>query len=255
MINAVLIGAGNVASHLYKAFEGSKKLKFIQVYNRSLSAIDFVDSNTETTDELSQLLEADIYFLCVSDSAIATVSNQLPFTDRLVVHCSGGSAMNILSSKNRNGVFYPLQTFIKNIQVDFSAIPICIEAENAKDQLLLLDIAKDISKNAQEINSQQRAAIHIAAVFVNNFINHLYHIGETIMQEHHMDFSMLQPLIEKTVKSALTSSPKDLQTGPAKRGDKVTINKHLSQLTSKEHKDIYKIITNAISKQYGREEL
>lgn len=255
MINAVLIGAGNVASHLYRAFANSDKLRFTQVYNRHIEHIDFVDSNTAITNDITQLVEADIYFICISDSAIHEVSASLPFSNRLTVHCSGGSAMDILSDKNRTGVFYPLQTFIKSSDADFTPIPICVEATNIEDIQLLIALGKEISESVQEINSKQRAAIHVAAVFVNNFVNYLYQIGETIMEENQMDFSILHPLIEKTVQSALQDSPKNLQTGPAKRGDKTTIKKHLNQLPNKEQNDIYKIITNAILKQNGREKL
>lgn len=255
MINAVLIGAGNVASHLYRAFANSDKLRFIQVYNRNIEHIDFVDTNTKITNDLSALEEADIYFLCVSDSAIRSISEKLPFTNRFTVHCSGGIGMDVLNDKNRTGVFYPLQTFIKASAVDFRSIPICVEATNVKDTQLLLALGKAISESVQEINSKQRAAIHVAAVFVNNFVNYLYQIGESIMEENQMDFAILHPLIEKTVQSALQDSPKNLQTGPAKRGDKPTIEKHLNQLSNKEQNDIYKIITNAILKQNGREKL
>lgn len=255
MTNAVLIGAGNVASHLYRAFANSDSLRFIQVYNRSMAALDFVDHQTETTDDLNQLVEADIYFLCISDTAIGEVSKNLPFSNRLIVHCSGGSAMHILNPKNRTGVFYPLQTFIKTSEADFTSIPICVEATNTADTKLLMKLGQAISQSVQEINSKQRAAIHLAAVFVNNFVNYLFQIGETIMQENQMDFAMLHPLIEKTVQSALQDTPKNIQTGPAKRGDIVTLEKHLTQLSNKEQNDIYKIITNAILKQNGRKKL
>lgn len=255
MINAVLIGAGNLASHIYRAFAKSDKLRFIQVYNRSLEHIDFVSADTAVTDDMNQLLDADIYFLCISDGAITEVSKNLPFTNRLTVHCSGASAMNILNDKNRIGVFYPLQTFLKASEADFSAIPICVEANNVKDKELLLALGNEISESVQEINSDQRAAIHIAAVFVNNFVNYLFQIGESLMEENQMDFSILHPLIEKTVMNALQDSPRNLQTGPAKRDDKGTIEKHLNQLTNQEQQNIYKTITNAILEQYGREKL
>jgi len=119
----------------------------------------------------------------------------------------------------------------------------------------LLELGKEISESVQEINSTQRAAIHVAAVYVNNFVNYLFQIGESIMEENQMDFSMLRPLIEKTVQNALRESPKKLQTGPARRNDKGTIEKHLNQLTNKEQKNIYTTITNAILDQYGREKL
>lgn len=255
MINAVLIGAGNLASHIYRTFAESEKLRFIQVYNRSLEHIDFVSPDTAVTDDMDQLLEADIYFLCISDGAIAEVSKNLNFTNRLTVHCSGASAMNILNDKNRIGVFYPLQTFLKASDADFSGIPICVEATNNQDKELLIALGNEISESVQEINSEQRAAIHVAAVFVNNFVNYLFQIGESLMEDNRMDFSLLHPLIEKTVMNVLQDSPKNLQTGPAKRNDKGTIEKHLNQLTNQEQKNIYKTITNAILEQYGREKL
>lgn len=255
MINAVLIGAGNVASHLYRAFAQSDILQFTQVYNRNLTHIDFVTSNTKVTNDLTELEEADIYFICVSDSAIGALSDKLPFTNRLTVHCSGGIAMDVLDNKNRIGVFYPLQTFIKNTDVDFKEIPICVEATNYKDEELLLELGNAISESVHKISSTQRSAIHVAAVFVNNFVNYIFQIGEEIMEENQMDFSLLHPLINKTVQSALNNSPKTLQTGPAKRGDKVTIEKHINQLQKVEQRELYKTLTNAILQLYGREKL
>src|SRR5690625_7622536 len=132
--------------------------------------------------------------------------------------------MNILNDKNRTGVFYPLQTFLKTAEADFSGIPICVEATNTEDTQLLLELGKEISESVQEINSEQRAAIHVAAVYVNNFVNYLFQIGETIMEENQMDFSMLHPLIEKTVQNALRESPKHLRS-----------EEHTSELQSRGH--------------------
>lgn len=256
MTHAVLLGAGNVASHLYRAFANSPQLRFIQVYNRNLSHIDFTKPDTPHTDNLSELLEADLYLVCVSDTAISELSAQLPFSNRLVVHCSGGLAMDLLPDKNRKGVFYPLQTFVKTQTADFSRIPICIEADNPDDEKSLFQLAESISHNVQLINSTQRTALHLAAVYVNNFTNYLFQIGEDILKEQQMDFNLLQALIENTIENLKTShSPKDIQTGPARRGDITTIEKHLLQLKKQNQKDIYITITNSILQQYGRKKL
>src|SRR5699024_10304754 len=111
-----------------------------------------------------------IYFVCISDGAIGEVSKSLPFSNRLTVHCSGGSAMNILNDKNRIGVFYPLQTFLKTAEADFSGIPICVQATTTEDTQLSLELGKEISESVQGSSTEQRAAIHVAAVYMNNFV-------------------------------------------------------------------------------------
>ena len=138
-----------------------------------------------------------------------------------------------------------LQTFSKEKEIDFSTVPFCLEAENKEDYLLLEKIAKTIGRKIYSVNSEQRKALHIAAVFVNNFTNHLYTIGNDICEKHQVPFEILQPLIQETSEKIKTLSPKKAQTGPAIRNDKKTIKSHL-ELLSKEQQEIYKLITQAI---------
>jgi len=138
-----------------------------------------------------------------------------------------------------------LQTFSKEKEMDFSTVPFCLEAENKEDYLLLEKIAKTIGRKIYSVNSEQRKALHIAAVFVNNFTNHLYTIGNDICEKHQVPFEILQPLIQETSEKIKTLSPKKAQTGPAIRNDKKTIKSHL-ELLSKEQQEIYKLITQAI---------
>ena len=246
MITVVLIGSGNVAQHLIKAFAKSKKVTVIQAFSRQKEQLNYLLDSSKITNDYSALVEADIYIMAVSDDAIATVSEQLPFKNRLVVHTSGSVSINSLDKKNRKGVFYPLQTFSKNAIVDFSQIPICIESENDTDLILLEKIAKQISDNAYKINEEQRKALHVAAVFVNNFVNYMYQIGNEICTENNVSFEILKPLIFETANKVLTLSPKEAQTGPAKRNDIQTIDSHLSFLSNENHAKIYKTLTQSI---------
>ncbi len=137
MISVVLLGAGNVATHLYKAFQASKDVSVKQWFNRSLKSIETYKNKVETTDDLSKLVEADVYILAVSDDAIAELSSQLPFENRFVVHTSGSVSAYDIDKKNRRGVFYPLQTFSQGADIDFSTVPICYEALMKKDYDIL----------------------------------------------------------------------------------------------------------------------
>jgi predicted short-subunit dehydrogenase-like oxidoreductase (DUF2520 family) len=187
-----------------------------------------------------------MYIIAVPDDAIASVSSKLPFKNRLVVHTSGSVALNALDDKNRKGVFYPLQTFSKDKALDFSTIPICIESENSNDFQVLDKVAKSISNAVFAVNTDQRKALHVAAVFVNNFVNHLYQIGNEICEEHQVPFEILKPLIQETANKINTLSPKDAQTGPAKRKDTQTINSHLNFLSNENQGTIYNILTQSI---------
>lgn len=246
MIKVVIIGSGNVAQHLIMAFAKSKKINIVQVFSRRKETISHLLDSNKITDNFNDLVDADLYIISVSDDAIAKVSSQLPFKNRLVVHTSGSVPINSLDNKNRKGIFYPLQTFTKNKAVNFSQIPICLESENDSDFDLLEKVAQSISNNVFKSNEKQRKALHISAVFVNNFVNEMYRIGNEICDENKIPFEILKPLILETVNKVMTLSPKEAQTGPAKRNDTQTIEAHLDFLSNENHATIYKILTQSI---------
>ncbi|MDO9596015.1 MAG: F420-dependent NADP oxidoreductase [Lutibacter sp.] len=250
MINIVILGGGNVAHHLTNALLQNSAANVVQVYNRSLEKINCFKNNTSITNNLSDLKEADIYILAVSDNAISELSSALNLKNKLVVHTSGSMAMDELKSVSNKGVFYLLQSFSKERKIDFSNVPVCIEAETEKDLLLLETLAKSLSKNCYRINSDQRKSLHIAAVFVNNFVNHLYHIGHEICEQNKVPFEILLPLILETANKISTLSPLEAQTGPAKRNDTKTIEKHKAMLTENQI-EIYTLLTNSIYNTYG----
>ncbi len=249
MVKVVIIGAGNVALHLLKAFEECTKIDVLQMYSRSIKK---TENNISFTTDYTKIKDADIYIIAVSDDAIPSVSKKLTHKKGLVVHTSGSVPMHVLSKNSRYGVFYPLQTFSKEQEVDFSTVPICIEAKNKTGLDLLTSLGNLVSRNVQEVSSEQRKSLHLAAVIVNNFTNHLYHLGNTICEEKNVSFELLKPLILETVKKLDTSSPFNAQTGPAKRGDKGTIKSHLNQLKDENLKKIYSILSQSINNTYEK---
>ena len=235
-----------MAQHLLKIISKTDGLEIVQVVAREIQSISNLISQDKICLHYDEIKPADIYIIAVSDDAIAAVSSKLPFENQLVVHTSGTVPLNYLDSKNRKGVFYPLQTFSKNKEIDFKTIPICLEAETPSDYEILEKIACLISNNIYKINSEQRKALHVAAVFVCNFTNHLYKLGNDICDKNQISFEILKPLIQETANKIQFLSPTEAQTGPAKREDIETINKHLNFLLDQNQKDIYKTLTKSI---------
>ena len=250
MISVVLLGAGNVATHLYKAFSKAENVSVVQWYNRTRSSILSYVNEVDITDKLEDLKEADLYILAVSDDSIAQLSQDLPFKNRLIAHTSGSVAMHDLDKKNEISVFYPLQTFSKDSDLDFTEVPICIEVYQKENRQLLKDLAKAIGCKSHKISTEQRQSIHLAAVFLNNFTNQLYRIGHEICESNNLEFDIMKPLILETAKKIQNMSPYMAQTGPAKRNDKKTIKRHLKQIENEEHKAIYELLTASIKKTH-----
>lgn len=227
MIRVLLVGNGNIASHLHTAFLNADHIAVSRINSRNLEHIP----------------SADITIIAVSDAAIAEVSSQIknPF----VVHTSGACEINELKNTTHKGVFYMLQTFSKNKEVNFDEVPFCLEAENPEEKKMLEELARSIGKNIYTVNSEQRKALHVAAVFVNNFTNHLYKTGNDICKQYGVPFEILQPLIKETATKVSYLPPENAQTGPAIRKDTKTIKNHLNLLNI-EQQQIYTILTKSI---------
>ncbi len=255
MVSIVLLGAGNVATHLYTAFQQTPKVVVKQWYARSLSAVKSHASEVAITNNLDEITLADVYVLAVSDTAVASLSSALPFSERLVVHTSGSVGIHDLDKKNNRGVFYPLQSISKHATVDFKTIPICIEVLRKEDLLPLTTLAEAINSPWRKVNSEQRAALHLAAVFANNFTNQLYRIAHEITEQKSASFDLLKPLIKETARKLDELTPYLAQTGPAVRNDTKTIKKHLQLLTNTQHKAIYKLLTQSIQETHGTKKL
>lgn len=255
MITVTLLGAGNVATHLFKAFNKAEEVTVNQWYNRNLKSLQPYKNDVAICDDVTQLVNSNIYILAVSDDAISELSESLPFSDRMVVHTSGSMSLYDIDKKNKRGVFYPLQTFSKDAELDFNNVPLCIEALHKKDLPLLKNLAKAIGCKSHKVNSDQRSVLHLAAVFVNNFTNQIYRVAHEITESEGAEFDILKPLILETALKVQNVSPYMAQTGPAKRHDKKTIKKQLKALSNEHHKAIYKLLTESIQRTHGRKKL
>lgn len=234
----VLIGSGNVATHLGKALmlHGHE---IAQVYSRSLGHAQdlcglLADGKPEAIDRLEDLnTGADLYFICVSDRAIAPVLAALPTHLRgIVVHTSGSTPMEVFGAyAGAHGVFYPVQTFSKAKEVDFKEIPLALEASDPATFAVLEGLATQLSNRYFPCDSTQRQAIHVAAIFACNFSNYLFSLGEQVLLKNGLDFDLIRPLIQETADKIQQHSPSTVQTGPASRGDMAIVERHLEFLS------------------------
>ncbi|RNC90230.1 MAG: DUF2520 domain-containing protein [Allomuricauda sp.] len=249
MLSVVLLGTGNLAHHLFSAFLNAKAVNVVQVYGRSAAHLESFAKDVPTTTDLASLEQADVYLLAIKDDSIAEVSQKLNRSNTLVVHTSGSVSMDALAT-NRKGVFYPLQSFSKDRAINFKEVPICLEAGQPEDLNLLQDLANKVSTSVHLMNSEKRRKLHLAAVFINNFTNHLYQLGEQICEEENIPFNILYPLIQETAKKVAHLSPRDAQTGPAKRNDQLTMKDHLDLLKNPIHKEIYQLVSESIRRTH-----
>jgi predicted short-subunit dehydrogenase-like oxidoreductase (DUF2520 family) len=256
----VMLGAGNLGTHLALHIEQAGH-RVVKVYSRHLVNATLLCKKlyeAQATDTLNFLdTEADLFLLCVSDNAIAPLLQQLqlPPTATLA-HTAGMQPLQLLAANKANtpniAVFYPLQTFSKGKEVDFSTIPICIEANNQLTLDFIGELATALSQEVYLLDTPQRQTLHLAAVLACNFTNHLFALAHNILQDKDLDFEMLFPLITETVQKAMLMPPKDAQTGAAKRGDTQTIAKHLAMLEAyPSYQKIYQVLSESIQAAYA----
>lgn len=249
--NIAIIGSGNVGSHLAKGLANSE---------HTISGI--WSRNVRNAEEISRAIgcavipsieslnpsQIDLVILSVTDDAIETILNQLD-QNIPVAYTSGSVRLNQLPERTSLGVFYPLQTFSKDREVDLNAVPFLIESSNKKFAQDLFRIAKGLSNHVIFADSNDRYQVHIAAVMVNNFTNHLYSLAKQQMDANALDFNLLKPLLRETVEKLDDLEPSEAQTGPAKRGDSAVIEKHLSSLSGRT-KEIYKLLSDSILEKH-----
>lgn len=253
----VIIGAGNVGFHLGKRLF-KMGFEVVQVFSRSEHKAKFLAKkiSTDFTTIFSNIKPADLYIIAVSDHAIAEVAGNLKAViqkDKLVVHTSGATPSTVLKPYfGHYGVLYPLQTFRIRSKPDFKKLPLCIDAPLKADFKKLKKLAASICKNVHQIDDEQRAILHVAAVFANNFSNHLYAIAEDILQQNNLSIKLLLPLIAETARKIERNSPKEVQTGPAIRNDVNTIKRHLEFLERyPEYRSFYIAFSKSINPKFG----
>lgn len=215
-----IIGNGNVATHLYNALKDKTEISII---------------NSRSLETLPQ--NTDVIIICVSDNAISEIVSKLPPSDAIIVHTSGSIPMDILKKYGSEyGVFYPLQTFTKGIDLEYSDIPVFIEGSSERVVEKLKEIASLFSNDIHNADSEMRRKLHLASVFACNFTNALARISQSLIEKSGIDFSILRPLMKQTIKKLDVISPEEAQTGPAVRGDSIVIDKHLEMLS--DHPDL-----------------
>ena len=252
-MNVSIIGSGNVASHFAP--------KLLAIGHR----IDVVCSrNAEHAQRLARRVAArystnvadvcptsDICIIAVSDNAIEQVARQLTEFQGIVAHTSGATDISALSPNKRCGVIYPCQTFTSTDTIDFRDVPLFIEATDETTYATLTDFARSLSYMVRRANSSQRAKIHVAAVVVSNFTNRLLCLAHDYLKRQDLPFDVFRPLVEQTVAKAFGMNPFEAQTGPARRGDTKTIERHFSLIDDPSLSTIYQTLSNDIKNAYN----
>lgn len=249
-LNIVLVGAGNVATHLAKAWH-SAGVNIMQVFSRNHTSASTLAHKVDAeplTDPTEINASADAVIFSLRDNSYLEVLEKVDLHGTLLLHTSGSLDMGILqSTSNRIGVIYPLQTFNKHKVLDLSDTPFLLESAKEEDMPVIEQMASLISGNVRHISSEQRAALHVSAVFSCNFVNYLYTIAEELLEEKNLDMDLIRPLIMETAQKVMTESPAKVQTGPAKRNDTHIISKHLESLNNNPtYRELYKNLTEKI---------
>ena len=254
----VFIGAGNVGTHLAQA---CKQADFTikAIYSRTMNSAQILADkmNCIACCDIAGIPEADIFIYCIKDDALPQTAaiNSLRFPNALHVHTSGSTPANVFQN-NRYGVIYPMQTFSKNAEVDFSKVRCFIEGNNAKSLECIRFLAESISQKVSELDTNARLSLHAAAVFACNFSNHCFTLaGEILKEKAGLPFETLLPLIDETIRKVHFMPPEAAQTGPAVRFDRNIINKHLEMLRSHPlQQEIYRLVSQSIHETATRPE-
>lgn len=255
----VLLGAGNVAHHLAPALLNAG-LNLCQIYSRSIESARELGKKTGisyTADLFAVYPDCDIYIFCVSDDALLSLFKGLRINkNALLLHTSGTLPLSIFKSYADNyGVLYPLQTFSRKRVLNFSEVPLCIEASNENARSVLRAVAEKLSGQVKEISSEKRERLHLAAVFANNFTNHLYGIAGKMLEEEGLDFSLLRPLIFETAHKVMLLSPEEAQTGPARRNDESILGRHKALLKNdRKLSALYSLLSDSIKETLVKNE-
>ena len=254
-IPILIVGAGNVAWHLGKAFKNAG-LPIAQVWSRQILHAEELanEISVKATDDVEEVNRFNgVIVFCIPDHAIPDFTSRLENSDSIYIHTSGSLNISVFEKRLiHRGVFYPLQTFRKNKPYrEFKDIPVLIESSTSQVDSMLHFWASAIQSKVYEIDSFQRMKIHVAAVFACNFSNHMVSISRQIIEENNHDYEMLRPLLTETLTNILKFDTREIQTGPAIRKDMDTIDKHSESLAEHpEWADLYSLISKSIIKMH-----
>ena len=252
-----IIGAGNVSNHI------SPKLvqhghEILQVFNRKINKAKALAKkvNAEPISDYKKLVtKADMIIIMVSDNAISEVASKIPKrfrnSDCLIVHSSGSISSKELNTFKNFGVFYPLQTFKNLKKSDWGELPILYTANYTHNRKRIKELAKSLEMKSVLKSDKQRKSIHLSAVILNNFINHLFCLNEEWLSKNNSDLELLIPLINKTISNASEGEACKNQTGPARRNDSEVMDSHIKELKKfPELQGLYQAFSESIQKRY-----
>ncbi len=256
-LSVCFIGAGNVATHLSKSLQKAG-FQIQQIYSRTEESAAALANQlrTQYTTEITKIdTSADMFFVALKDSVIDKVLSDIRFKNKLLVHCSGSLSLSVLKNHSKNcAVFYPLQTFSKEREIDFKKVPVFIEANTKENEMQIEGIARKLSDTVLVANSEKRKILHISAVFACNFVNHFYTISAELLKTKDIPFEVVKPLILETAQKVQEMNPEEAQTGPAVRFDENIISSHLNELEHfQNYKELYNLISKSIFKHHKNE--
>ena len=250
-----VIGAGNVATHLAQAL--GRVAHVAQIVSRhEVSARRLAEKieGCEPVWDLKELApDADLYLISVGDDHVAEVAGETPDYPGIWAHTSGSVPADVFEGKkSRYGVFYPLQTFTRDLDVDVSEVPFFIEGSDTATAEALAALAREISHSVEYADSRRRGLLHVAAVFACNFANLMWHEADEILCRDGLDVKYMMPLLRMTLSKLEKISPREAMTGPARRGDSEVIAGHLEKLSGRP-KEIYELLSDTILDMYRDE--
>ena len=246
MKNILLIGSGNIATHLALNLD-KEKYNIAQVFGRSKENTELLAKkiNSDWTIDCSKIEKADITIIAINDDSIKNILTSLP--NNPTVHTSGSTNIDVFKGYFEDyGVLYPLQTFNKDVDLNLKTVPFFIEANNQRFQRNLHELSNSFSKNTHLLDSHKRKQLHIAAVFACNFSNHMFVIAKNLVEKENINYSVLLPLIKQTLSKMEKLNPQDTQTGPAIRNDQLIIQEHINSIKEDNLKEIYSLISQNI---------
>lgn len=247
-LRVVIIGSGNVATAMAAVIAPNHEI--VQIYSRTLAHAQELAQAVgcpQATDNLNALVsDAHIYLITVADDAIELIIGQSQLKNGLWIHTSGSKPIDVFKGKRKHcGVMWPMQSFSKQLQVDFSQVPLFIEASTADDEKTLQRFASTMSNTVIQADSHRRARLHLASVFACNFPNHMWTLAQEVLDEEQLPFDVLKPLIRTTVEKLEHLSPADSQTGPAVRADHKVMERQASMLSGNKQA-IYRLLSQSI---------
>lgn len=249
-ISVVVVGSGNVAEAIAVAVADAWALELRQVVARNAKRAETIAEmcRTEWSDDFEQVEAADFYIIAVSDRAVAEVAKQLRRPkDSILLHTAGSVEIKALG-EGQTGVLYPFQTFTVGRRVEFSDVPLFIEGCNFDVEARIEELAQTLSSRVYHASSSRRREIHLSGVMACNFVNALYAMAaDHLAQSEALPFDVLRPLILETARKAVDAAhPRQVQTGPAVRGDREVAQRHQAMLGEGQQQEVYKLLTDYI---------